>query len=229
MSHNFSVLSLKAYDANDNKPIREVFFSLIDAMNNKPVADMITMPNGECSADLKPGREYLIKAKLAGYIDYESRFTASIDDISKPIKMRSLRKYNLFLYAIDATKKNKVLANFKIYDAEKQIIASGKTDILREQIAVSLLEKTNYTIEITAIGYKYYEGTIIPDSSMRNAPIASWLVKDDSKFTFRVLDAQNNKIIDKCVAKLINVKSGQELILVKSGDEFSAELSPVAN
>ena len=229
MSRNFSVLSLKAYDANDNKPIREVFFSLIDAMNNKPVAAMITMPNGECNADLKPGREYLIKAKLEGYIDYESRFTASIDDISKPIKMRSLRKYNLFLYAIDATKKNKVSANFKVYDAGKQIIASGKTDILREQIAVSLIEKTNYTIEITAIGYKYYEGTITPDSSMRNAPIASWLVKDDSKFTFRVLDAQNNKIIDKCVAKLIEVKSGQELILVKSGDEFSAELSPVAN
>lgn len=229
MSRNFSVLSLKAYDANDSKPIRDVFFSLIDAMNNKPVAAMITMPNGECSADLKPGREYLITAKLAGYVDYESRFTASIEDVSKPIKMRSLKKYNLFLYAVDATKKNKVSANFKLYNAEKEIIASGKTDILHEQIAVSLIEKTNYTIQITAIGYKYYEGTITPDSSLRNTPIASWLVKDDSKLTFRVLDAQTHKIVDKCVVKLTDLKSRQELILLKSGDEFSADLSPLAS
>lgn len=229
MSRNFSVLSLKAYDANDNKPVREVFFSLIDAMNNKPVAAMITMPNGECSADLKPGREYLIKAKLAGYDDYESRFTASIDDASKAIKMRSLRKYNLFLYAIDARKKNKVSANFKVYDTSKEVVASGRTDALRDQMAVALIEKTNYTIEITATGYKPYEGKITPDSSMKNAPIASWLVKDDSKFTFRVLDEKTRKIVDKCTVKLTDVKSSQELILSKNGDEYSAELSPVAS
>ena len=229
MSRDFSVLSLKAYDANDNKPVKEVFFSLIDAMNNKPVAAMITMPNGECSADLKPGREYLIKAKLAGYDDYESRFTASIDDVSKSIKMRSLRKYNLFLYAIDAHKKNKVSANFKVYDADKEIIAFGKTDFLREQIAVILTEKINYTIEITAVGYKHYEGKITPDSLMKNTPIASWLVKDDSKFTIKVLDAQTRKNIDKCTVKLTDVKSNQELFLIKSGDEFSADLSPVAS
>jgi outer membrane protein OmpA-like peptidoglycan-associated protein len=229
MSRNFSVLSLKAYDANDNKPVREVFFSLIDAMNNKPVAAMITMPNGECSADLKPGREYLIKAKLAGYDDYESRFTASIDDASKAIKMRSLRKYNLFLYAIDARKKNKVSANFKVYDTSKEVVASGRTDALRDQMAVALTEKTNYTIEITATGYKPYEGKITPDSSMKNAPIASWLVKDDSKFTFRVLDEKTRKIVDKCTVKLTDVKSSQDLILLKNGDEYSAELSPVAS
>jgi outer membrane protein OmpA-like peptidoglycan-associated protein/Tol biopolymer transport system component len=229
MSRNFSVLSLKAYDANDNKPVREVYYSLIDAMNNKPVAAMITMPNGECSADLKPGREYLIKAKLAGYDDYESRFTASTDDVSKPIKMRSLRKYNLFLYAIDARKKNKVSANFKVYDPSKEVVATGKTDILREQMAVVLTEKTNYSIEITAAGYKPYEGKITPDSSMKNAPIASWLVKDDSKFTIRVLDFQTRRIVEKCTAKLTDVKSSQELTLVKNGDEYSAELSPVAS
>ena len=229
MSRNFSVLSLKAYDANDNKPVREVFYSLIDAMNNKPVAAMITMPNGECSADLKPGREYLIKAKLAGYDDYESRFTASIDDVNKIVKMRSLRKYNLFLYAIDARKKNKVSANFKVYDPSKEVVASGKTDALREQMTVALIEKTNYTIEITAAGYKPYEGKITPDSSMKNTPIASWLVKDDSKFTFRVLDEKTRKVVDKCTAKLTDVKSSQELILLKNGDEYSAELSPVAS
>lgn len=229
MSRNFSVLSLKAYDANDNKPVREVFFSLIDAMNNKPVAAMITMPNGECSADLKPGREYLIKARLAGYDDYESRFTASIDDVTKPIKLRSLRKYNLFLYAIDAHNKNKVLANFKVYDSSKEVIASGKTDILRDQMSVALTEKTNYTIEITAAGYKAYEGKFTPDSSMKNAPIASWLVKDDSNFTFRILDEKTHKIIEKCTTKLTDIKSNQELILFKNGDEYSAELSPVAS
>jgi len=229
MSRNFSVLSLKAYDANDNKPIREVFFSLIDAMNNKSVAAMITMPNGECSADLKPGREYIIKAKLEGYHDYESRFTASTNDVNKPIKMRSLRKYNLNLYAIDARKKNKILASFKVYDPNKELIASGKTDILREQIAVILTEKINYTLEITAPGYKPYEGKITPDSSMKNAPIVSWLVKDDSNFTFRVLDFQTRKIVEKCTGRLTDVKSSKELILVKTGDEYSAELSPVAS
>lgn len=229
MSRNFSVLSLKAYDANDNKPVREVFYSLIDAMNNKPVAAMITMPNGECSADLKPGREYLIKAKLAGYDDYESRFTASVDDVNKPIQMRSLRKYNLFLYAIDARKKNKVSANFKVYDPSKEVIASGKTDILREQMAVVLTEKTDYTIEITAAGYKPYEGKITPDSSMKNTPIDLWLVKDDSKFTFRVVDFQTRKIVEKCTAKLTDVKLNQELTLAKNGDEYSVELSPVAS
>ena len=229
MSRNFSVLSLKAYDANDNKPVREVFFSLIDAMNNKPVAAMITMPNGECSADLKPGREYLIKAKLTGYDDYESRFTASVDDVSKPIKMRSLRKYNLQLYAIDARKKIKVSANFKVYDSSKEIIASGKTDILREKLAVVLTEKTNYLIEISAAGYKPYEGKITPDSSMKNEPIPYWLTKDDSKLTFRVIDDRSRKVIDKCSAKLTDVKSGQELALLKNGDEYSAELSPVAS
>ena len=229
MSRDFSVLSLKAYDANDNKPIKEVSFSLIDATNNKPVAAMITMPNGECSADLKPGREYLIMAKLEGYDDYESRFTASIDDVSKSIKMRSLRKYNLFLYAIDAHNKNKVSANFKVYDADREIIASGKTDFLREQIAVILTEKINYTIEITAIGYKHYEGKITPDSLIKNTPIASWLVKDDSKFTLKVLDAQTRKNVDKCTVKLTDIKSNQELVLIKSGDEFSADLSPVAS
>lgn len=229
MSRNFSVLSLKAYDANDNKPVREVYYSLIDAMNNKPVAAMITMPNGECSADLKPGREYLIRAKLAGYDDYESRFTASVDDVNKPIKMRSLRKYNLFLYAIDARKKNKVSANFKVYDPSKEIIATGKTDILLEQMAVVLIEKTNYTIEITAEGYKPYEGKITPDSSMKSEPIPYWLTKDDSKLTFRVVDDLTRTVINKCTVKLTDVKSRQELALVKNGDEYSAELSPVAS
>ncbi|MES2517487.1 MAG: OmpA family protein [Bacteroidota bacterium] len=231
MSRNFSVLSLKAYDANTNQPIREVFYSLIDAMNNKPVAAMITLPNGECSADLKPGREYLIKAKLAGYDDYESRFTASIDDVNKTVKMRSLRKYNLFLYAIDARKKNKVPANFKVHNANGEIVASGKTDENREQMAVVLTEKTNYTVEIMAAGYKPYEGKIMPDSTMKgeNAMIASWLNKDESKFTFRVLDAQTRKTIENCTAKLTDIKSNQELILSKKDDEFSAELSPVAS
>jgi hypothetical protein len=230
MSRNFSVLSLKAYDANDNKPIREVFFSLIDAINHKPVAAMITMPNGECSADLKPGREYLIKAKLTGYDDYESRFTASVDDVSQSIKMRSLRKYNLQLYAIDARKKVKVSANFKVYDSTKEIIASGKTDILREKLAVVLTEKTDYLIEISADGYKPFEGKIMPDSSMKNQPIPPyWLTKDDSKLTFSVIDDRNRKVIDKCSAKLTDVKSGQELALVKNGDEYSSELSPVAS
>ncbi len=229
MSRNFSVLSLKAYDANDNKPVREVFFSLIDAMNNKPVAAMITMPNGECSADLKPGREYLIKAKLVGYDDYESRFTASVDDVSKMVKMRSLRKYNLFLYAIDARKKNKVSANFKVYAPSKEVIASGRTDVLREKLSVLLTEKTNYLIEISAAGYKPYEGKITPDSSMKSEPIPYWLTKDDSKFTFRVLDEKTRKIVEKCTAKLTDVKSSQELTLSKNGDEYSAELSPVAS
>ena len=229
MARNFSVLSLKAYDANDNTPIREVFYSLIDAMNNKPVAAMITMPNGECSADLKPGREYLIKAKLAGYDDYESRFTASVEDVNKSIKMRSLRKYNLFLYAIDARKKNKVSANFKVYTPSKEVVTSVSTYILREQMAVVLTEKTNYTIEITAAGYKPYEGKITPDSSMKNTSIASWLVKDNSQFTFSVLDLQTRNIVEKFTAKLVDVKSSQELVLVKNGDEYSAELSPVAS
>jgi len=229
MSRNFSVLSLKAYDANDNKPIREVFFSLVDALNNKPVAAMITMPNGECSADLKPSREYIIKAKLVGYDDYESRFTAGIDDVNKSVKMRSLKKFNVFLYAIDAHKKNKVSANFKVYDSAKEIIASGKTDIINEQIAVTLTEKSSYIIEITASGYKPYEGAVTPDSSMKSVPIASWLLKDNSMFTFTVLDAQTRKVVDKYVAKLTDVKSRQELVLVKSGDEYSAELSPVGS
>lgn len=229
MSRTFSVLSLKAFDVNDNKPIREVFYSLIDAMNNKPVAAMITMPNGECSADLKPGREYLIRAKLAGYDDYESRFTASIDDVTKAIKMRSLKKYNIFLYAIDALKKNKVSANFKVYDPSKAVITSGRTDALIIQIPVLLTERTNYTIEINAAGYKPYEGRITPDSSMKNAQIASWLMKDDSKLTFRVIDDKTRKVIDKCTTKLTDVKSGQELTLANNDDEYSAELSPVSS
>jgi outer membrane protein OmpA-like peptidoglycan-associated protein len=149
--------------------------------------------------------------------------------VSKAIKMRSLRKYNLFLYAIDARKKNKVSANFKVYDTSKEVVASGRTDALRDQMAVALTEKTNYTIEITAAGYKPYEGKITPDSSMKNAPIASWLVKDDSKLMFRVVDDRTRKVVDKCLVKLTDVKSGQELILAKNGDEYSAELSPVAS
>jgi outer membrane protein OmpA-like peptidoglycan-associated protein len=143
--------------------------------------------------------------------------------------MRSLRKYNLFLYAIDARKKNKVSANFKVYDPSKEVVASGRTDALRDQMTVALTEKTNYTIEITAAGYKPYEGKITPDSSMKNTPIASWLVKDDSKFTFRVLDEKTRKIVEKCTAKLTDVKSSQELSLSKNGDEYSADLSPVAS
>jgi outer membrane protein OmpA-like peptidoglycan-associated protein len=231
MSRNFSVLSLKAYDANSNQPIKEVFYSLIDAMNNKPVAAMITLPNGECSADLKPGREYLIKAKLAGYDDYESRFTASIEDAYRPVKMKTLRKYNLFLYAIDARKKTKVSANFRVNNAQGETVIAGKTDGTRDQMAVVLTEKTNYTVEITAAGYKPYEGKLYPDSTMKGekAEIVSWLTKDESKFTFRVLDDQTRKIIEKCTVKLTDVKSAQELNLGKNGDEYSADLSPVAS
>ncbi len=231
MSRNFSVLSLKAYDANNNQPIKEVFYSLIDAMNNKPVAAMITLPNGECSADLKPGREYLIKAKLAGYDDYESRFTASIEDAYRPVKMRTLRKYNLFLYAIDARKKSKVSANFRVLDTKGETVLAGRTDAAREKMAVVLTEKTNYTIEITAAGYKPFEGKLTPDSTMKDdkAETPYWINKDESKFTFRVLDAQTLKIVEKCTAKLTDVKSSQELILSKNGDEFSADLSPVAS
>ena len=231
MSRNFSVLSLKAYDANSNQPIKEVFYSLIDAMNNKPVAAMITLPNGECSADLKPGREYLIKAKLAGYDDYESRFTASVEDAYRPVKMRTLRKYNLFLYAIDARKKTKVLANFRVNDSRGETVIAGRTSATREQMAVVLTEKTNYTVEITAAGYKPFEAKLTPDSSMQgdNAQTPYWITKDESKFTFRVLDAQTLKVVEKCTAKLTDVKSAQELTLSKNGDEFSADLSPVAS
>lgn len=231
MSRNFSVLSLKAYDANNNQPIKEVFYSLIDAMNNKPVAAMITLPNGECSADLKPGREYLIKAKLAGYDDYESRFTASNEDVYRPVKMKTLRKYNLFLYAIDARKKTKVSANFRVNNSKGETVIAGRTDATREQMAVVLTEKTNYTVEITAAGYKPFEGKLMPDSTMQGDKAQSvyWITKDESKFTFRVLDAQTRKIVEKCTTKLTDVKSTQELTLSKSDDEYSADLSPVAS
>ncbi len=231
MSRNFSVLSLKAYDANTNQPIREVFYNLIDVSNNKTVAAMITLPNGECSADLKPEHEYLIKAKLAGYDDYESRFRANIDDVSKPIKMRPLRKLNLFLYAIDALKKTKVSASFTIHSSNGEVIATGKTDALREQMPVVLAEKTNYTIEVMAAGYKPYEGIITPDSTMKGvkAQIPNWLTRDDSKFTFRVVDAQTRRLVEKCSAKLTDIKSNQELSLTKNEGEFSADLSPVAS
>ena len=231
MSRNFSVLSLKAYDANNNQPIKEVYYSLIDAMNNKPVVTMITLPNGECNADLKPGREYLIKAKLAGYDDYESRFTASTEDAYRPVKMRTLRKYNLFLSAIDARKKTKVSANFRVNDSKGKTVMAGKTDAAREQMAVILTEKTNYTVEITAAGYKPLEGKLTPDSTMQGdkAQNIYWITKDESKFTFRVIDAQTRKVVEKCTAKLTDVKSAQELTLSKSGDEYSVDLSPVEN
>jgi outer membrane protein OmpA-like peptidoglycan-associated protein len=192
---------------------------------------MITLPNGECSADLKPEHEYLIKAKLAGYDDYESRFRANIDDVSKPIKMRPLRKLNLFLYAIDALKKTKVSASFTIHSSNGEVIATGKTDALREQMPAVLSEKTNYTIEVIAAGYKPYEGIITPDSTMKGvkAQIPNWLTRDDSKFTFRVVDAQTRRLVEKCSAKLTDIKSNQELSLTKNEGEFSAELSPVAS
>lgn len=231
MSRNFSVLSLKAYDANNNQPIKEVFYSLIDAMNNKPVVAMITLPNGECSADLKPGHEYLIKAKLAGYDDYESRFTAIIEDAYRPVKLKTLRKYSLFLYAIDARKKTKVSANFRVNDSKGETVIVGRTDVAREQMAVVLTEKTNYTVEIIATGYKPFEGKLTPDSTMQGDKAQSvyWITKDESKFTFRVLDAQTRNIVEKCTAKLTDVKSAQELTLSKNGDEYSVDLSPVAS
>lgn len=229
LSRNFSVLSLKAYDTQDNKPLSEVLFSLIDAKDNKPISDINTLPNGECSAELIPGRAYIIKAKLAGYDAYESLFTANIIDVNLPIKMRSFTKRTLFLYSMDSGTKNKVSASFTIYDPNKEIIATGKTDVLREQLPVVLKEKINYTYEIKAVGYKLYEGKITADSSMKNAPIASWLVKEDRKLIFRVTDSQTRKILEKCIAKLTDAKSNQELTLLKNGNEYSAELSPDAS
>jgi outer membrane protein OmpA-like peptidoglycan-associated protein len=43
------------------------------------------------------------------------------------------------------------------------------------------------------------------------------------------VDDRTRKVVDKCLVKLTDVKSGQELILTKNGDEYSAELSPVAS
>lgn len=231
MSRDFSVLSLKAYDSENNQPVREVFYSLVDAMNNRPVAAMITLPNGECSADLKPGKEYIIKAQLSGYEDHESRFTASVEDANKPVRLRSLRKITLFLYAIDALKKNKISATFKIHAPDGAVVATGKTDGTRQEVSAQLYSKTNYKVEVLATGYKSYEGKITPDSSMRGerSMIPIWLEKDESKFSFRVIDAQTRKIVPNCKAKMIDVKSNQELNLVKEGDEYFAELSPVAS
>ena len=55
------------------------------------------------------------------------------------------------------------------------------------------------------------------------------ITKDESKFTFSVLDAQTRQIVEQYTAKLTDIKSVQELILSKNGDEYSADLSPVAS
>ncbi len=240
------VLNLKAINKITNEAVTIGDYRIINltVKTNKPT--IVKLPLGDAIVSLTPENKYNLEIIAEGFEKFEQEIfkrsnhdlvcrlvpksqASAIDDMSKLVKIRSLRKYSLLLYAIDARKKDKVPANFKIYDSGKEIMASGKTDILREQIAVILTEKTTYTLEITAPGYKPYEGKITPDSSMKNTSIASWLVKDDSKFTFKVLDAQSNTIVDKCFAKLTDIKSNQELILVKFGDEFSAELSPVTS
>ena len=231
MARDFSVLSIKAFDANTDRAIGEVFYSITDAVSNRQVAAMITLTNGECSADLKVGKSYLIKAKLAGYKDYEYSYTASKEDKSLNVKLRPFLKQLLFFYAIDPIKKNKVPALFKVISPSGETIASGKTDSNKESVSVSLTEKTNYTIEIIATGYKTYEGSFTADSSMRGelAKRAFWLEKEESRFTFRVIDSQSRLVVPQCKIKLIDVKSNQELVPDLKGDEYATELSPVAS
>lgn len=231
MARDFSVLSIKAFDANTDKAIGEVFYSITDAVTNKPVAAMITLTNGECSADLKVGKSYIIKAKLAGYKDYEYSYTAAKEDNNLSVKLRPFQKQLLFFYAIDPIKKNKVPALIKVISPAGETIASGKTDLNKEYVAVTLTEKTNYTIEIIATGYKKYEGSFASDSTMRGeqAKRAFWLEKEESKFTFRVIDEKTRLVIEECKIKLTDVKSNQELTLDHKGEEFSTELSPVAS
>lgn len=231
MARDFSVLSIKAFDASTEKAIGEVFYSITDASNNKPVAAMITLTNGECSADLKVGKSYIIKAKLTGYKDYEYSYTAAKEDNNLNVKLKPFQKQLLFFYAIDPIKKNKVPALIKVISPAGETVASGKTDLNKEHVAVTLTEKTNYTIEIIATGYKKYEGSFTSDSTMRGeqAKRAFWLEKEESRFAFSVIDAQSRLVVGGCKIKLTDVKSNQELTLDHKGDDFSAELSPVAS
>ncbi len=230
MSRDYSLLSVKVINAETKGVLKDAVISLVDAQTNKPVSAIVTLPNGEVSANLKPGSVYKLKVSMPNYEVFESDIQATIEDLKKDIELKPFQQYKLQLYAIDAVKKHKVPAQVKVLLPSGDIVAQGTTDSRNEFLNVTLLEKINYTIEVKADGYKLYDGRFIPDASMKGekAKTAIWLEKE-ALLSFRVLDAQTKAVIPSVKAKLVDLKSNQELPLSSQGDDFMADLSPVTS
>ncbi len=223
-----AVLSLKASDASSKKALKYVYFNIIDQTNKQPLESLIALPNGDYNANLKPNHTYVIKAKCEGYEDYQETITASTEDIEKDITMKPLLKHTFYIYAIDNVQMNAVYASIKVFDKSGELILNGKTTPERAEMAIQLLEKTGYTYTVKANGYKEYFGSLYPEGEMltRKALIPVKLEKDKSKFIFRILDAEDRKVMENCGIKLIDAKTNSPIDLLKSGDDYYADLLP---
>lgn len=229
-SRDFSVLTARPVHAETRDLLKDALVIMTDLQTNKMVSAMVTLPNGEVSANLTPGHTYKMKVKAAGFEEYETQIQATSDDQRKDLELQPFKKYLIQLYAIDAVKKSRVPASIKISAPGGGTIAEGSTDTRNEYVLASLMDKVNYTIEVKADGYKLYDGRFTLDESMKKDKdkTAIWLEKE-TILSFSVIDAKYKNIVNNVTAHLTDLKSSQELALSLKNDIFSAELSPVAS
>jgi len=229
-SRDFSVLTARPVHAETRDLLKDALVIMTDIQTNKMVSAMVTLPNGEVSANLTPGHTYKMKVKAAGFEEYETQIQATSDDQRKDLELQPFKKYFIQLYAIDAVKKSRVSASIKISAPGGGTIAEGSTDIRNEYVLASLMDKVNYTIEVKAEGYKLYDGRFTLDESMKKdkGKTAIWLEKE-TILSFTVMDAKYKNVVSNVTAHLTDLKSSQELALNLKNDTYSAELSPVAS
>ncbi len=223
-----SIITLKASDATSKKVLKAVYFSITDLTSDKPLAASTSIYNGDYNAELKPTYSYIIKAKCEGYQDFEEKIIANTDDLEKNIEMKPLLKHTFYMYAIDNIAQNAVYAQIKIYDKAGELLINGKTTPERAEMSIQLLEKTGYTYTVKANGYKEYFGSLYPEGEMlsKKALIPVKLEKDKSKFIFRIIDADTRNVMYDCGIKLIDAKTNTPIDLLKSGDDYYADLLP---
>ncbi|MFC0183932.1 OmpA family protein [Pseudarcicella hirudinis] len=226
-----SVLGLKAVDEATKKPVKDVVYSVLEMPNSILAGSSVKVPAGITGFNVKPGKEYLIKAKAQGFIDYEEKYLVGSEDTVKTILLKTIQKSALSFYVIDAQIQNRIPALVSVIAPSGETIAKGNTDALKTDLKTVLQHGMSYTIRASSKGYKSFEGKIKADSSTTGKEAVSVIAlsRETEPFTFRVLDNQTKKAVLNSNVKISDLKSGQLIAFSQNGESYAAQLVASAN
>ena len=205
------------------KGIKEYIVKLVDAENKLPLifGDLKLKTNAgvlvkatkniqtnDWTVVLQEDGQYTIEAFAPEYRSVKENIKKPNGKVIEIVMSRLTTAMNLM--AIDAFTKKPIAAQFKLIRPES-IPLEGKTQADGSRFKFEVLPDQKYRVEVTAVDYGSVTEEVGFNSDGKGDAKAFELTKKSYPFKFRILDAQNGKLLSEVKFSALNINRKQEV------------------
>lgn len=189
----------------------------------QPIPVKLNAKTGEFKIVLEKNKDYFLQVEANGYMKQTGTLQRST---SKLIGINMQKVFQTIFYsAIDGITKKPIEAKYKLMRAAQEPLI-GTSDATK-QYKIDLYPQKNYTLEVSADGYKTLTETPAFSATNKEGTKTVELQKDAYTFTFKVVDAQKKQAVNAAKLSITNLKDSQPVGTTNDKNAFTVNL-PIA-